>query len=139
MSWTIPSSSCHHVIYTCFYVAYYQFYFNKIWTYGIISSNYYYLTPCEFFTPTLAEGLSLEFEWQPVHIGVLDFSQYSGQSQKCCRQDGIDLSSCFQHFLSSFQDLWTVPTASITIGIIVSLIFYSFQSRTSTCLLFWFS
>ena len=36
----------------------------------------------EFFTPTLADGFSLEFEWKRVSSGLQDFSQYSGRSQQ---------------------------------------------------------
>ena len=35
----------------------------------------------EFFTSALADGLSLEFEWQQVSSSLLDSSQYSGRSQ----------------------------------------------------------
>ena len=34
----------------------------------------------EFFTPVLADGLSLEFEWQQVSSSLQDSSQYSGRS-----------------------------------------------------------
>ena len=33
-----------------------------------------------FFTPALADGLSLETEWQQVSSSFQDSSQYSGQS-----------------------------------------------------------
>ena len=35
----------------------------------------------EFLTSTLADGLSLEFEWQQVSSSLQDSSQYSGRSQ----------------------------------------------------------
>ena len=35
----------------------------------------------EFFTPALADGLSLKFEWPQVSSGLRDSSQYSGRSQ----------------------------------------------------------
>ena len=35
----------------------------------------------EFFTPALAKGFSLEFEWQQVSSSLQDSSQYSGRSQ----------------------------------------------------------
>ena len=37
-------------------------------TIGLIATSYYYFyfTLCELFTPALADGLSLEFEWQQV-------------------------------------------------------------------------
>ena len=36
-------------------------------------------TPCKFFTPVLAGGLLLEFEWQEVSWGLQDSSQYSSR------------------------------------------------------------
>ena len=50
----------------------------------------------EFFTSALADGLSLEFEWQQVSSSLQDFSQYSGLSQQCCSLDGLQPSSDFQ-------------------------------------------
>ena len=35
----------------------------------------------EFFTSVLADGLSLEFEWQQVSSSLQDYSQYSSHSQ----------------------------------------------------------
>ena len=35
----------------------------------------------EFFTSALADGLSLEFEWQQVSSSLQDSSQYSGRFQ----------------------------------------------------------
>ena len=35
----------------------------------------------EFFTSAIADGLSLEFEWQQVSSSLQDTSQYSGRSQ----------------------------------------------------------
>ena len=37
-------------------------------------------TPLEFFTSVLADGFSLEFEWQHVSSSLLDSSQDSGRS-----------------------------------------------------------
>ena len=37
-------------------------------------------TPLEFFTSVLADGFSLEFEWQQVSSSLQDSSQYSGRS-----------------------------------------------------------
>ena len=37
-------------------------------------------TPLEFFTSVLADGFSLEFEWQQVSSSLRDSSQYSGRS-----------------------------------------------------------
>ena len=41
---------------------------------------HYHFTSCEFFTTTLANGLSLEFEWQQVSLSFQDSSRYSGRS-----------------------------------------------------------
>ena len=38
-------------------------------------------TPLEFLTSVLADGYSLEFEWQQVSASLQDSSQYSGRSQ----------------------------------------------------------
>ena len=38
-------------------------------------------TPLEFFTSVLADGFSLEFEWQQVSSSLQDSSLYSGRSQ----------------------------------------------------------
>ena len=35
----------------------------------------------EFFTSVLADGISLEFEWQQVSSSLQESSQYSGRSQ----------------------------------------------------------
>ena len=37
--------------------------------------------PLEFFTIVLADGFSLEFEWQQVSSSLQDSPQYSGRSQ----------------------------------------------------------
>ena len=50
-------------------------------------------TPWEFFTSVLADGLSLEFEWQQVSSSLRDSSQYS---QKWISSvDGLHSSSYF--------------------------------------------
>ena len=56
----------------------------------------------EFFTSALADGLSLEIEWQQVSSNLMDSSQYSGQSQYCSSLDGPHSSANFQ-VLQSFQ------------------------------------
>ena len=57
------------------------------------------LTPWEFFTSALADGLSLEFEVQQVSSSLQDSS---GRSQQCCSLDGLQLSLNFQ-VLQSFS------------------------------------
>ena len=39
------------------------------------------MIPLEFFTSVLADGFSLEFEWQQVSSSVQDSSQDFGRSQ----------------------------------------------------------
>ena len=46
----------------------------------------------EFFTSVLADGFSLEFEWQQVSSSLQD----SGRSQQCCYLDSLYLSPNFQ-------------------------------------------
>ena len=46
----------------------------------------------EFFTSVLADGFSLEFEWQQVSSSL----QYSGRPQQCCRLDSLYPSANFQ-------------------------------------------
>ena len=52
----------------------------------------------EFFTLVLADGFSLEFEWQQVSSSPQDSSQYSGRSQQCCYLDSLNPSANFQVF-----------------------------------------
>ena len=56
-----------------------------------------------FFTSTLADGLSLEFEWQQVSSSIQDSSQYSGRSQQCYSLDGPHSSSNFHVLQSLYQ------------------------------------
>ena len=80
-------------------------------------------TAWEFFTSALADGLSLEFEWQQVSSSLLDYSLYSGQSQNCS-----SLVSTRPVISKSFSPRTnpsvTVLRAPITIGIIVTFMFY---------------
>ena len=50
-------------------------------TYYHIINIFFFFTPIEFFTLALANGFSLEFEWQQVSSSLQDSSQYSGRSQ----------------------------------------------------------
>ena len=52
----------------------------------------------EFFTPALADGLSLEFEWQQISASIWNSSQYSGRSYKRCHLDGLHSCSNLQFF-----------------------------------------
>ena len=53
-------------------------------------------TPLEFFTSVLADGFSLEFEWQHVSSSLQDSYQYTGRPQQCCRLDSLYPSANFQ-------------------------------------------
>ena len=80
----------------------------------------------EFFTSALADGLSLEFEWQQVSSSLQDSSQDSSHSQQCCRLDSLYPSANFQ-VLQAFNNFFViVPKAPITIGTIVTFMFHSF-------------
>ena len=46
-------------------------------------------TPFEFFTSVLADGFSLESEWQQVSSGLQDSSQDTGRSQQCWLLDSL--------------------------------------------------
>ena len=61
---------------------------------------FYHITPCEFFTPVSAGGLSLKSEWQQVSSGFQDSSEYSNWSQQCYSLDG--LNSFFDFLLLQF-------------------------------------
>ena len=52
----------------------------------------------EFFTSALADGLSLESEWQQVSSSLQDSSRDSGRSQQCCVLDSLYPSANFQDF-----------------------------------------
>ena len=45
------------------------------------------------FTPALADGLSLESQWQQRSSSLQDSRHYSGRCQQCCRLDGFCSSS----------------------------------------------
>ena len=55
-----------------------------------------FFTPLEFFTSVLADGFSLEFEWQQVSSSLQDSSHYSGRPQQCCHLDNLYQSANFQ-------------------------------------------
>ena len=62
----------------------------------ISSPRCYNVTPCEVFTPVLADGLSLESELLQISLGLQDSSQYSGLYHLCCSLDGLRLSFHFK-------------------------------------------
>ena len=59
------------------------------------SNYYYYFYSLEFFTSALADGFSLESEWQQVSLSLQESSQDSGSSQQCCRLDILYPSANF--------------------------------------------
>ena len=60
------------------------------------NSNFILSIPWEFFTSALADGLSLESEWQQVFSSLQDSSQYSGRSQQCRSLGFLKTSFYFQ-------------------------------------------
>ena len=77
------------------------------------------------FTTALADGISLESEWEQVSPGLQDSSQYASQSQQCYGLNGLDSPSDFQFRLSLFQALEECSKCTI-IGITVTFMFHSF-------------
>ena len=88
-------------------------------------SNYDYITLDEFFSPALADGLSLDSEWQQVSSGLQDSSQYSGWSQKCCTLDSLGSSSDSNSSRPLTKPLGIVLSTTITFGITITFISHS--------------
>ena len=82
-------------------------------------------TPWEFFTSALADGLSLESEWQ-VFSCLQDSSQYFGWSHQCYSLDGLHSSSIFKSSSPFTNLLLSVSRAPITIGINITFMFHNF-------------
>ena len=59
---------------------------------------YYHITPYDIFAQALADGLSLESQWQQVSLRLQDSFQYSGQSWQRCSLDNLCLFLNFQLF-----------------------------------------
>ena len=77
------------------YLSFFSLSFNfTLWSTG--TALLLLFTPLEFFTSVLADGFSLEFEWQQVSSSLQDSSQYSGRTQQCCRLDSLYPSANFQ-------------------------------------------
>ena len=77
----------------------------------------------EFFTSALAEGFSLEFEWQQVSRTLLSILAYLNNAIVWIISIRPPTSKSFSPFSNP---LITVPNAPITIGIIVTFMFHSF-------------
>ena len=56
-----------------------------------------------FFTPVLANGLSLESERERASSSPQDSSRYSGRSQQYCCLDGLHLFPYFQDHQAQYQ------------------------------------
>ena len=83
----------------------------------------------EFFTSTLADTLSLEFEWQQVSRTLLSILAVLNNAVFWMVSPRPPTSKSSRSFNNPFL---TVPKAPITIGIIVTFMFYSlfsFQAR----------
>ena len=63
-----------------------------------------YFSPLRVFHTRLADGFSLELEWQQVSSSLQNSSQYSGLSQQYCSLDGLH-SSYFQVLQSLYQTI----------------------------------
>ena len=79
-----------------------------------------------FFTSPLGNGFQLESKRQQVSSSLQDSSLYSGRSQQCCSFDGFYSSSYFKVLHPCINPLLTVPSGTITTGITVTFMFYSF-------------
>ena len=86
---------------------------------------YYYYPSLWVFAPALADGFSLDFEWNQV---LPDSFQNSGRSQQCFILDGLYLSSYFQVSCLFTNPLEIVTCAPITCGITVTFMFNNFYS-----------
>ena len=80
-------------------------------------------TPWEFFTSVLADGLSLEFEWQQVSWTLLSILTVLNNAVVWMVSTRLPTSKSSILFNNP---LVTVPKAPITIGIIVTFMFHSF-------------
>ena len=78
------------------YIFKFHFYYYYYYYYNLLLLSLLLFTPLEFFTPALADGLSLEFERQQVSSSLQDTSQYCGRSQKCCHLEGLYSAANFQ-------------------------------------------
>ena len=98
--------------------------------------DHFALPTSELFTPTSVDVFPKEYEWHQVYLGHQDSPPYSIVWMVSICLLILNNSS------SLSKSLGTVPSASITIGITVTLMFYNFfrvlWQSPSTCLLFCF-
>ena len=98
-----------------------------------------YFTPCEFLIPRLADGLSLVSKQQK-SVSVSRTLRNILADLKNAVWMLLILSPISNSFSPLIKPLGTVPRASFTIGIIVTLMFHSlFSSLTRSNILFLFS
>ena len=67
----------------------------------LVTPSYYYYY--HYYFRVLADGLSLETEWEQISASPQYTSQYSSRSQPCCSLDCLHSSSYFQVLLSLNQ------------------------------------
>ena len=79
-----------------------------------------------FFQPALADGFSLEAEWQQVSSSLQDSSQYSGRFQQCYSLNCLIHPLIFMSSNFSTNPLVIVSSTTITVNITITLIFHSF-------------
>ena len=100
--------------------------FSLLWSNQFLYYYYYHFTPCKFFTPVLAVGLSLESKWQlirfPGHFWV--FELISTILWSCMAL--MILPLIFNSTRLASKPLTTIPSAPTIIGITVTFMFYSF-------------
>ena len=92
----------------------------------LCSIVYYYVTPSEFFTLALADGFSLEFEWQQVSSSLSILADLN---------NAVVLMLSTRPLISKFSSictniLVTVPRAPITIGITVTFMFHNLKTNS---------
>ena len=87
------------------------------WT-TLFTFYFTFMTICEFFTLVLANGLSLESEWQQVSSALQGSSKDSIRSLQCCDLSNLDFLS-YIRFLQAFflKLLGAFQNAPITISI----------------------
>ena len=109
--------------------------------YGVVSLIIIFINLLfgEFLTLALANGFPLESEWLQVFSSPQDSSQYSGWSQQYYTLDGLHTPLISKSSITCTNTYVTVPNATTTIGIIVTIMLYSFfssQARSKYLCLF---
>ena len=89
----------------------------------IISFWLNHFTSCNFFTSVLADGFSLESEWQQVFASFQDSYQYSSRSQQCW---DAPITSSFRLFNEALGAVRRAPFTTITITFMFHIFLISF-------------